>query len=216
MGPGKETASSRKPRASGGARVGRRSRSRGGRRLTVPCLLCVPSLGREQPRGQPEELVAAAVRSACVSGLGRREEEEAAGAVLQGADAGAGAALPAAALPVGARARAAGAPKLRLTPTQVKIWFQNHRYRAEAERAPGVAEAPDLAVAAEVRAAGLLRRVVVPVLVRDGQPCGGSAEAGTAAARDKSAAPPAAACPVPGYAAFGPGSAFGLSRLPAP
>ena len=28
--------------------------------------------------------------------------------------------------------------------------------------------------------------------------------------RDKSAAPPAAACPVPGYAAFGPGSAFGL------
>nr|XP_019838790.1 PREDICTED: homeobox protein Nkx-2.8 [Bos indicus] len=67
------------------------------------------------------------------------------------------------------------------------------------------------AAAAEVRAApGLLRRVVVPVLVRDGQPCGGSAEGGTAAARDKSAAPPAAACPVPGYAAFGPGSAFGL------
>lgn len=112
MGPGKETASSRKPRASGGALppVGRRPRSRGGRRLTGPCLLCVPSFGREQPRGQPEGLVAAAVRSACVSGLRRREEEEAAGAVLQGADAGVGAALPAAALPVGARARAAGAP----------------------------------------------------------------------------------------------------------
>lgn len=64
-----------------------------GRRLIGPCLLCVPSLGREQPR-----LFAAAARSARVSQLGRREEEEAAGAVLQGADVGVGAALPAAAL----------------------------------------------------------------------------------------------------------------------
>uniref|UniRef100_A0A8B9WE40 Homeobox domain-containing protein n=1 Tax=Bos mutus grunniens TaxID=30521 RepID=A0A8B9WE40_BOSMU len=211
MGPGKETASSRKPRASGGALppVGRRPRSRGGRRLTGPCLLCVPSFGREQPRGQPEGLVAAAVRSACVSGSDAEKRKKR--RVLFS---------KAQTLELERRFRQQrylSAPEreqlarlLRLTPTQVKIWFQNHRYKLKRARAPGVAEAPDLAAAAEVRAApGLLRRVVVPVLVRDGQPCGGSAE-GHGRRRDKSAAPPAAACPVPGYAAFGPGSAFGL------
>lgn len=155
-----------------GARVGRRPHLQEAAGVSrVPCLLCVPSLGREQPRGQPGN--SSQRPSARPASPGSDAEEEAAGCCSPGRR-WSWAALPAAALPVGARARAAGAPAPHAHTGQNLV--QNHRYKLT--RAGSRRGARPGGGAAGARRAGLLRRVVVPVLVRDGQPGGSAEEAG--------------------------------------
>lgn len=64
---------------------------------------------------------------------------------------------------------------IRLTPVQVKIWFQNHRYklkRARQEKGLDLNPLPSP------------RRVAVPVLVRDGKPCQPSMNGGLMKSND--------------------------------